>query len=530
MTLFLSMCKVSARWCSVFLGASIILGMPSAALAQTSLTWAKVERLRNRVHLIPNGYGARLARVADVMNIGDALRTAPSARAELRFNDGSLARVGEQATFRFTPNTRNFQLSNGTVLLLIPPGRGRTTIQTPNAVTGIQGSALFVRVRCLAELSAEGHCSSPVTLVGALTNNPAGAMVAFNESGSQQQPIYAGEMIVIEGGDITDRLEFDLRTFYQTSGLVEGLHLDSPTPPDELSEDLQGVWREIQDALELQGDFDSQGSAEEIVENPGFLAPTVSTLPNSELESEEAPSHSIFAGFPGFSTSPAAAFHNAGIQVASSQSTAAPTAAIFESLNNGAATLNTDATNVRLEAVLGAEVPAPAPAPVVVLTTTAVSPSLPPESIGAGSVPTTAAPVEPPVTPVVVTAPEPVTPVTPVTPTVVTTPEPVTPVVTTAAPPVDTPATPVVTTPEPVTPVTPVVTTAAPPADTPATPVVTTPEPVDTPTNPVVPTLEADAIEPPERNELSEENFNWDTPATDNPEVLQTSPNIDIGL
>ena len=145
------MCKVSARWCSLILGASVILGIPSAALAQTSLTWAKIERLRNRVHLIPSDDSARLARVADVMGVDDALRTAASARAELRFNDGSLARVGEQATFRFTPDTRNFQLSNGTVLLLIPPGRGRTTIQTPNAVTGIQGSALFVRVFCLAE-------------------------------------------------------------------------------------------------------------------------------------------------------------------------------------------------------------------------------------------------------------------------------------------------------------------------------------------------------------------------------------------
>lgn len=142
------MCKVSARWYSLLLGAALIFGLPSSALAQSTLTWAKVERLRNRVHLIPNNRNARLARVADVMGVGDALRTASSSRAELRFNDGSLARVGEQATFRFTPNTRNFQLSNGTVLLLIPPGRGRTTIQTPNAVTGIQGSALFVRVRC----------------------------------------------------------------------------------------------------------------------------------------------------------------------------------------------------------------------------------------------------------------------------------------------------------------------------------------------------------------------------------------------
>lgn len=471
------MCKVSARWCSFILGTSVILGIPNAALAQTPLTWAKVERLRNRVHLIPHGHNARLARVTDVMNIGDALRTAASARAELRFNDGSLARVGEQATFRFTPNTRNFQLSNGTVLLLIPPGRGRTTIQTPNAVTGIQGSALFVRVRCLAELTAEGYCSSPVTLVGALTNNPAGAMRAFNESGSQQQPIYAGEMVVIEGDDITERLEFDLRTFYQTSGLVEGLQLDSPTPPEELSEDLQEVWQEIQDALELQGDFDSRGAAEEVVENPGFIAPVTRVVSDSELDLDNS-AVNVFAGFPGFESSPAQAFHNIDVQVATAQSPVTSVSSdILETPENGAAS-GTDVTNARLGAVLEVEVPSPAPAPVAVSTAPVVRTSLP------SSITTTVvSPVE--------TAP----------------------IVEPAVPLVSTPAL-VDTTPS-------VVSTPAPVDTTPS--VVSTPAPVESPEPPVVAsTIEAGQI--PQRTELPPEEFDWNqTPATNDPEILQSN-------
>ena len=296
--------KVSARWYSFLLGAAFVMHSPGAALAQTSLTWAKVERLRNRVHLIPRNRNARLARVEDVMTIGDSLRTASSSRAELRFNDGSLARVGEQATFRFTPNTRNFQLSNGTVLLLIPPGRGRTTIQTPNAVTGIQGSALFVRAGCLTEPTIDEHCDSPITLVGALTNNPAGPMIAYNETGSQRQPIYAGEMVVVEDGLITQLHEFDLRTFYETSGLVDGLQLDSPIPPENLSEELREVWQEIQDALESQGDFDDSDSGQEVVVNPGFVSSVVNTASEDTLTTE------AFSEFPGFESSPAAFFHS----------------------------------------------------------------------------------------------------------------------------------------------------------------------------------------------------------------------------
>ncbi|MEO1593069.1 MAG: FecR family protein, partial [Cyanobacteria bacterium J06632_22] len=166
-----------------------LLLLPRPVSAQVALTWARVELLQNRVQLVPQGRTARTAQVADILGIGDALRTSASSRAELRFNDGSLARIGERATFRFTPNTRNFQLSNGTVLLLVPPGRGRSTLQTPNAVTGIQGSALFVRY------DAETNS----TVIGALTDNPAGPMVAYNQDGSQQQPLASGELVIVEG-------------------------------------------------------------------------------------------------------------------------------------------------------------------------------------------------------------------------------------------------------------------------------------------------------------------------------------------
>lgn len=302
------MLKVSIRCCSFLLGAAIALGINSAAQAQNSLTWAKVERLRNRVHFIPTGRRPRLARVADVMGIGDALRTASSSRAELRFNDGSLARIGEQAVFRFTPNTRNFQLSNGTTLLLIPPGQGSTTIQTPNAVTGIHGSALFVRVRCLAEQAADGSCANPITIVGALTNNAVGPMMTYNSSGSQQEPLYAGEMVIVEGDSIIERFEFDLETFYRTSGLAEGLELDSPTPPSSLPEELQPVWQEIQDALELQGDFDGQGQTETVVQNSNLVGPVLAANDvNSADDTLEAVQ--VFGSFPEFASSPAAQFH-----------------------------------------------------------------------------------------------------------------------------------------------------------------------------------------------------------------------------
>ncbi|MGB3312094.1 MAG: FecR family protein [Nodosilinea sp.] len=234
------------------------------AQASVTLTRADVEALRNRVEFIPRGRQARAARMSDFLDVGDALRTAATAQADLRFNDGSLARVGERATFRFVPNTRNFRLTNGTVLLLIPPGRGRTNIQTPSAVTGIQGSAVVVRY--IPE--------SDLTVVMALTNNPAGPMtITANSCGGDstacsatEYSLYGGQMALIQNNQV-QVVEFDLPMFYQTSPLVEGLELDNPNAESPLGPALQQVREETLEALAEQSPF----SAEAITVNPAFI-------------------------------------------------------------------------------------------------------------------------------------------------------------------------------------------------------------------------------------------------------------------
>jgi acrosin len=202
--------------------------------------------------------------MSDFLAVGDALRTAATAQADLRFNDGSLARVGERATFRFVPNTRNFRLTNGTVLLLIPPGRGRTNIQTPSAVTGIQGSAVVVRY----------IPDSDLTVVMALTNNPAGPMTITANScggdsaacGATEYSLYGGQMALIQNNQV-QVVEFDLPMFYQTSPLVEGLELDNPDADSPLGPDLEAVREETLEALEEQAPF----SAEAVTINPALI-------------------------------------------------------------------------------------------------------------------------------------------------------------------------------------------------------------------------------------------------------------------
>ncbi len=324
--------------------------MPGSARADEAdmikpepLVWARVDFLRNRVQLLPRQAAARQARISDLLSVGDSLRTLRRSRAELRFNDDSLARIGERATFRFTPNTRNFQLTNGTVLLLIPPERGRTTIQTPNAVTGIQGSALFVRY--IPE--------TDTTIVGALTDNPDGPMVLFNRDGSEQQALEANQIGVIEGDQITQLYRFDSQLFWESSGLAEGIDYSQDASPDA-SDPLDGVRQEIREAISKEDPFLSEG--EGVIENPASFSRPDSTE-SASTNTPEVPASTESSDNP--TTNSTTTTNGTDSSPSETQSTAGGETANNGAPNGGTATDGTASTPVAGQTDVGQTSSAP---------------------------------------------------------------------------------------------------------------------------------------------------------------------------
>ena len=240
-----------------------VVPLPERASATTPLTRAEIKKLRNLVQLVPKNRQQRAARTSDSMFPGDGLATGRASLAELRFNDRSMARIGEQAVFQFLPKTRNFRLSNGTVLLLIPPKQGQTRIQTPNAAAAIRGSALFVRY----------DEQTDTTTVGALTNS---GIEVSNKDASQRRVLEAGQMLVIVKDKIQGLYDFDLRTFYETSDLVRGLDLTRQTGVPSLDPAIAKVQEETVSAVAAQKPITGAG----VIENPTFVQLT-DTPPNS---------------------------------------------------------------------------------------------------------------------------------------------------------------------------------------------------------------------------------------------------------
>ncbi|MGD1942408.1 MAG: FecR domain-containing protein [Leptolyngbyaceae cyanobacterium] len=262
--------------------------IPNLAYAEVPLTRADIESIYNQVEFIPEGQRARRATLNDRLALGDALRTADNARAELRFNDGSLARVGERATFWFVPDTRDFRLSNGTALFLIPPDRGPSNIQTPSAVTGIQGTALVVRhIPGDCDLDLLEECPGR-TIVMVLTDSPKGPVEVSTLDG-RTEALTAGNLAVIQGESI-QVLEFDLALFYQTSPLVEGLDLNNPNfegngqPTDPVR---QETWEGLQSQQGFEGSYQLNPDVVSLDATLGVI--TSWLLPTDDVEGSQLP-------------------------------------------------------------------------------------------------------------------------------------------------------------------------------------------------------------------------------------------------
>lgn len=454
------------------------LFLPGKASAATPLTEALVETTRNDVLVQLKKQNFRPAKAKkDKLLPNDALQTGAVSLAELRFNDRSLARIGEKALFEFQPGTRDIRLERGTVLLLIQPKQGRTRVRTPNAAAGIRGSALFVRFIPNADPKDD---LGPITIVGALTNSD---IEVSNQDGSQKYVLRAGQMAVVHRNAI-GLYTFDLNSFYATSALAQGLDLDKTAGSKaNLDQTIADVRAETLDALKALPSTPKLNSptAQPVAANPAWMlmspptaqapqstnsastnlnpAQTALNYGSSAMISSLASTAEILRGMMGVGTSgsqPVPPTFPGGVGVIASPPPSTPTPPAIV-LPGPAAAITPD----RPEPTRPIPQAPPTPSPI-----------------------TNQPPAQPPVNTLPIPAPPPAAAPTPTTP-VVTPPTPAPPVV----------VTPPVTTPPVVEPPTVPGPAAGPPRPTPATPATTAPGVgVVTPANPASPASPAAGV------------------------------------
>lgn len=125
-----------------------MIGMLAAATwaqAQTGLTSAKVTEAKNIVTRRAADGSEQAAKVADVLQQADMLRTGERSLAELQFNDKTVTRLGANSIFTFKPDTREFRPGLGTTLVCVPKGQGGGKIVTAAITAAIEGTTVIVQ-------------------------------------------------------------------------------------------------------------------------------------------------------------------------------------------------------------------------------------------------------------------------------------------------------------------------------------------------------------------------------------------------
>ncbi|BAZ08298.1 hypothetical protein NIES4071_01030 [Calothrix sp. NIES-4071] len=216
--------------------------IPAQAQQNPELTRASVYKLLNAVQLLLANQNPRPARQADVMQPLDALQTLARSRAELLFNEGSFLRVGSSATFRFKPGLRRiqlkngqvvaetvFELQNGTVVAVTPPGSAGTTVELPgsgkveSAIASLPTPEGTPTLYSKKESGAFAATYDSVKKIAIVSNLGAAPIQVYDITGTQSRILKGGETVDIRNGVLGEVKTFDLNRFYATSKLAAGL-------------------------------------------------------------------------------------------------------------------------------------------------------------------------------------------------------------------------------------------------------------------------------------------------------------------
>lgn len=148
----------------------------------------------------------RPATLNETLAQSQALLTGRKSRAELKLNDGTIARIGQLSSFTYGKGTRDLQLKQGSALFVVPKGHGGTTIQAGAVTAAITGTTLLVQVF-------------------------GDRVVIYVYEGSVQaggQAAGAGQVITIPNGGVGSLAPFDVRRGVETAALFSRF-IDSPS-------------------------------------------------------------------------------------------------------------------------------------------------------------------------------------------------------------------------------------------------------------------------------------------------------------
>lgn len=193
------------------------------AWAQNGLESAKVTRVFNEVELLPPDQSAREAQVGDAVAGRTAVQTGNRSRAELTFNDQTLARMGGNSIFSFQRGTRDLNLERGVILLQVPKNAGGAKVNTAAVTAAVTGTTVMVEY----DVDADGKgVMKFIVLEGEMR-------ISLNGQLGESLLLGPGQMMTVpaDASRLPNPVLVDLARLTETSGLMNSDFTPFPNEP-----------------------------------------------------------------------------------------------------------------------------------------------------------------------------------------------------------------------------------------------------------------------------------------------------------
>src|SRR5438874_5861235 len=185
-------------------GVLFILVVPTRLVNAAALQEARVSQVIQDVRLLEAHAAPHAAAVNDKVTHGSAVRTGTESRAELTFNDLTITRLGANTIFSFTAGARQAELTQGAILLQVPPNAPPVRANTTAVTVAVMGGTALL---------STGPPAKFMVLEGTGTIYPLGHP-------EKAVTVRGGEMVIAEGGHVSKPEKFDVKLVLATSPLV----------------------------------------------------------------------------------------------------------------------------------------------------------------------------------------------------------------------------------------------------------------------------------------------------------------------
>ena len=194
-------------------GLALVFTVPAFA---GGFTKAEITRLTNEVQILKGEAAPKAATVGQNIDPVTTVATGKESRAELRFPDKTLTRLGANSRFTLRGEARTLDLNEGTMMLQVPKNQGGAKIRTAGVTAAVTGTTVLIEYHpggVIKLIVIEGECT-----------------IYLNNDRSEFRTLKAGQMIEMQDGSPTmpDVQTVDLERLLKTSKLISASDANQP--------------------------------------------------------------------------------------------------------------------------------------------------------------------------------------------------------------------------------------------------------------------------------------------------------------